>query len=916
MNRRVWGKALFVLLWALLVGEAQAEDWPPQVQAQVQKAWDAHQQGIWSAAAIQYENAWRGLGGASCKASSKAAVERCAWVLERLIEVSKKDGRTAEALTWCDRALKLVADWENPLQELLILREKAGLLRILKRAEAAKILAQGALSQSIIFLKDPEEQAKVYMLLGVIAVEAGFDEQALANFQEAIPLLEQVENQEQLANVQMMMAGVKLKLGAYASAGREVAAAKELLEEVPSSQSQLHGELLELLVQIRQDPDLGKFGRGLRELAEKFSGTPAASQAPFLEEFGRYMELLDLTEDREGIRQESRRFLEAAVPTTAGDALSFQELRGASTALEEGRLNEVASYFNGLAEDSLRRGSVVQAARWLDAVALTFWIRQQPSEAIEIYRRLTELLDEKLMSFGSDELRLSYLEAQEKYFRKYVDLLVLESRIEEAFDIAERARSRTLLRLLGAAYESPRSPSATAPLSGERDKLLQEIRNLEERRTLEGASVSLDDELGARRRNFEDFLLRRQIRNLRKEGEPRQASGEDPHSGQRLASLEAAQAHLPPATTLVSFFATPSGVYAWIMDKESFAFVETGWNSQDLERVSRFRKALAAEAGREIPRGREVGRGAVSAAGQEDPKPPEWTRDREALGKELFEGLIRPLLPHLKNERLMLVPYGVLHALPFGALQNPENGRFLAQDYTLSFLPSASALEALQKPGASSGTPRGEGFNALIFGDSVPVNPWLGTLLGAREEARTASFVFKSRAWLGQEATETRFHAGAPQADLLYLAVHGVYQPRHPLFTHLALSADEDNDGQLEVWEILERVELPRAPLVVLSGCETALGPTLGGDEINGLVRAFLAAGSPEVLATLWAVDDGASAALMSKFLEHYQSGLSASEALRRAQLTLLKTPGSQAPYYWAGFGVTGIRSTAASEER
>jgi CHAT domain-containing protein len=110
----------------------------------------------------------------------------------------------------------------------------------------------------------------------------------------------------------------------------------------------------------------------------------------------------------------------------------------------------------------------------------------------------------------------------------------------------------------------------------------------------------------------------------------------------------------------------------------------------------------------------------------------------------------------------------------------------------------------------------------------------------------------------------------------------------------------------MEVHEILADLDLSGVNLVVLSACQTASGKRSGGDEIVGLTRAFLYAGTPGVISTLWNIHDAATAILMEDFYRRLLEGVSVAEALRQAQLSLLRTPSYQDPYYWAAFSLTG----------
>jgi len=117
------------------------------------------------------------------------------------------------------------------------------------------------------------------------------------------------------------------------------------------------------------------------------------------------------------------------------------------------------------------------------------------------------------------------------------------------------------------------------------------------------------------------------------------------------------------------------------------------------------------------------------------------------------------------------------------------------------------------------------------------------------------------------------------------------------------LASGEGNDGWLELNQIYG-LDLRKTNLVVLSGCQSQLGKQSRGDDIVGLSRAFMYAGTPSVIASLWGVDDAATQQLMTAFYTYLKHGMSKAAALRAAQADLRRTYPN--PYYWAAFVLTG----------
>jgi CHAT domain-containing protein len=139
----------------------------------------------------------------------------------------------------------------------------------------------------------------------------------------------------------------------------------------------------------------------------------------------------------------------------------------------------------------------------------------------------------------------------------------------------------------------------------------------------------------------------------------------------------------------------------------------------------------------------------------------------------------------------------------------------------------------------------------------------------------------------------------------VHLACHGIVDPERPLFSALALTPTEGDDGFLTALEVF-RMQIP-ADLVVLSACETGKGKIYRAEGIVGLTRAFMFAGAPRVLVSLWKVDDEATAALMTKFYEGWKAGVPAAQALRRAQTHVRAQEKWKHPAYWAAWVLWGL---------
>ena len=270
---------------------------------------------------------------------------------------------------------------------------------------------------------------------------------------------------------------------------------------------------------------------------------------------------------------------------------------------------------------------------------------------------------------------------------------------------------------------------------------------------------------------------------------------------------------------------------------------------------------------------------------------------------ELYSLLIAPvrdvLPPH--SGLLTIVPYGPLHALPFHALY--DGARYLIEDYQIHYLPTAGLLKA---PTGATQVARDERDSTLA---SATMRPPLifgysgrGQLQSAIVEAKTLAALMGGRCYLEDEATISRLIEEAPGSPIIHLATHGYSRLDAPNFWSVLLA-----DGRFNAFDAFD-LDLQVCELVTLSGCETGLALSGGGDEQLGLGRAFLAAGADSLVMSLWSAEDDSTCELMQRFYEHLLNEKSKSEALRAAQRNLLERTNSPYihPFFWAPFRLVG----------
>ena len=243
------------------------------------------------------------------------------------------------------------------------------------------------------------------------------------------------------------------------------------------------------------------------------------------------------------------------------------------------------------------------------------------------------------------------------------------------------------------------------------------------------------------------------------------------------------------------------------------------------------------------------------------------------------------------DTRVTIIPHGPLFALPFGALLDAQ-GRYVIERFALHYAASGAVLADAAEGNRNEPV---AGARTLLVADPQPLPPLAGGfrspgLAAARAEARAIASMVGAGAdqLVGGRASEAAVRAALPAARLAHFATHAIVSDDDPLGSYLMLGAGgasagaTDKDGRLTASEVAG-LSLS-ADLVVLGACRSARGP-VSSDGIAGLTRAFMTAGVPSVIATLWDVSDQATARVMTRFYRGYLAGTSKDRALRAAQL-------------------------------
>jgi tetratricopeptide (TPR) repeat protein len=452
-------------------------------------------------------------------------------------------------------------------------------------------------------------------------------------------------------------------------------------------------------------------------------------------------------------------------------------------------------------------------------------------------------------------------------YERLVQILLMQGRAQLAFLTVERSRSRALLDLM---RDTAFQPGASIPP----EWLTEEARLMDESRIaareLEGATGERTDRRvaylkGKEARKSLDQLLDKiaavspEYSALRR-GEP--ASFEDAflltRSDRRIV--------------LVEYFVTDQAVHVFGIgpDESRPEVVTLPLNSDELRRFVRLSFGVHGKV-RELV-----------ADGLEDL----W---------HAYNYLVDPITRWANvGDIVYLIPHGLLHFLPLHALMIDD--RYLIERNPIAYAPSASVLKFCRAKRKTRHKTTST-FRAVVFGDSRENLPM------ARREAEDIADLFGVRPLLGCEVTRPTVQTALPTAEIIHFAGHGFFSSTDPLSSGLMLA----NDEILTARDVFNLKITLDARLVVLSGCETGINEQLSGDELLGLLRAFLFVGAPSLIVSMWRVNDESTAFLMNHFYDHLRRGVSGVAMVDVLQQAILATK-SRYPSMdrWAPFMIVG----------
>ncbi|HEV8433876.1 MAG TPA: CHAT domain-containing protein [Thermoanaerobaculia bacterium] len=784
-------------------------------------------------------------------------------LLGRLADLDGLSGKLDDALAWNDQALKLVRASDNPRRVADILDARGTLLQNGGRSDDALRVYNEAL-QIAQTNGDAYREAGIHASLGALYMFQGSYGTSAKHLEKSIEQYQSLKQPYLEASVWTLLAEVDLLLNANDNAAEAIQNASVLAKKSGFS---LATEMVKMLTASHKlftgkaTPD------EMVEALNAWWDVPETKSLMFGPEAQQV--LLDTLRLSSGGTTDVAPDL---VRTAGPQFLRWMALMLKGVELfKRGDAEAARKYWN---EALAANPSRDHQAGLYGLIGASYWREAKRNEAISYLKKAADTLDASASDVKVEELLSSYLGSNRRaYYDILIDMLVQQGQYADAFAQTERARARAFLQLVGNHHLDAKR-GADPALVRETEMLRAQIARWELQKTAakEDEARKIESDIEHARQRYQTLLIRVKVSN------PEYAS----LTTVEPLPLESVRDSLPPGAAMISYFVSNNSVHAWVVDRTSMHYVGLPIDHEKLQSVLCWATQFIPS---EQPRG---ARPVIDAC------------PTIATPEDAFDALIAPLSEHLgAASMLVVVPHGVLHYVPFAALRNRHGGHYLVQDYTLVYAPSASALRFLHAK--ESPVQR----HALVLGNPATPLP-LAQLPGAEAEAASVAKMFGTTAHTGGDARESLLYHLDGKFDLLHIAAHGLYDGENPLFSRIALAPGDDQDGSLTVGEILSSLDLTGVNLVVLSACRSAAGARSGGDEVVGLTRALLYAGTPNVISTLWNISDMASAGLMNEFYRRLKGGASAAEALREAQLAILRSPAFSDPKYWAAFTLSG----------
>ena len=793
-------------------------------------------------------------------------------------------------------------------------------------------------------VNDIRGRAQTLTAIGHLHNANGESQAALEHYDRAAPLFRRTGDRLEEARVLNGMGFVYDKLGEPKRAIEYYQQARRLFRAVDYK----NGESTTLILIAKIELAIGDHAAALRDLQEslRIIGDDQRLEAALLSEIGMARASSgDISGAFEASRQAlalnrkvKDRYRESY---TLGNIAYLQERTGAKQeALKS--YNDALALSNAIGDRPGQSLMLFNIARVLRDLGDLDQARRNTEEALEIN-------DSLRTKVSGDEMRALYTATVHRLYDFYVDLLMRlyasrqdESFVVKAFEASERGRARSLLEMLSEGRKNIREGVDAALLEREHD-LQRRIRESTAQRIQLAEDVTATKKVAELEKQLDELATEyQQVQGRIRASSPRYSALVQPVP---LSLTQVQQNVLDPETLLLEYSLGEERSYVWAVTHDSIKSFELPARAQ-IESLSRRAYELLTATNRPLANETVQHRQARIRIAED-----EFTRTSATLSRMI----LGPVAGELHEKRIVIVADGALQYLPFQALPSPSSkpASPLIVKHEIVLLPSASALWLMREdlrgrqraPKAVAiladavfdkgdarlaatvkGVARNRSKHSL---EPVLPNPQtralrsfsglgsgrgaLGRLPFSRREADAIKALLPEKdvmLALGFRASlATATSPELSQYRYVHFATHGLLNSEQPGLSGILLSSyDESGKRQNGFLQLHDVYNLKlSADLVVLSACETALGKDIKGEGLVGLTRGFMYAGVPRIVASLWKVDDAATAELMGMFYKSMLTeGKRPADALRTAQVNMWRTNQWSSPYYWAAFTLQG----------
>ncbi len=788
-------------------------------------------------------------------------------------------GKIDEAATFLDRALSFYKKCGDKFGEGRVYEHRAKVLQGTGRIEEAMKSYETALS---LFkaVNYPIGQANIHVIHGEIYLVTGDTDKSIEMFKRALSLYEKGNSKLGLANAHWCLLHAYYMKGDYGLALESYRKAADLYTEVSSSMGL--GDVYWPAGNIYR---LRKETAKSRELYEK--ALDAYAKADYVSGRGQvYLSMGDLYADT-GDEEQALQFYERAhdlfEKSLNIDSRAYALLRKAPLIAKKGRTEEAASLYD------------------------------QAMSLLEKVRRQT----------GLPEMKKTYLE---KVYGDYENaaIFMIQNRFrEKAFRYAESMNARVFLDQLAEGLvdlEKGIDPDLKKRRDGIEQEMSLIVNRIQKTGKDQADSGAAIRNLQKRHRELENSLG--EVRRLIRLKNPLYSSVQYPEP---ITVGELQSSVLRQDEIVLEYFLSKSGVYCFVIGKDTYEIVRLDTSVNELERDIHLLT------------------GGMNSASEVQRQIARKSRFPRAQAVKLYETLLKPVEKYAGGKTVIIVPHGALSLLPFETLmiKTDEGFSFVMDSYSIKYVQSASVLGILRSRYKKDGA----GSRFIGFGDPVydyenykAKKPEMGSetrdirrkgtaespsrslfadadwrfdrLVGSGEEVREIQSIFlknghNAKIMLRLDAKEN-FAKTKDMIEYGYIhfSSHGILNDRYQAIVLSRIPGDSE-DGYLTLGEIMN--SRYNAHLVVLSACQTGLGRIERGEGVTGLTRAVMYAGSSAAVVSLWSVSDEGTKELMIRFYEGMiTKGMTGEEALRAAKRGMLADRSFHHPYFWSAFIMYG----------